>query len=97
MLVQIVPYNIFVACFTTEKVRNVLNTNRDLIFVFFGFIPSGICSKSETSCMNELIKGSFYTFEFLFILQYYVLQYLCSNNLLQGVSYENGRFWENHI
>ena len=34
MLVQIVPYNIFVACFTTEKVRNVLNTNRDLIFVF---------------------------------------------------------------
>ena len=48
--------------------------------------------------MNELIKGSFYTFEFLFILQYYVLQYLCSNNLLlQGVSYENGRFWENHI
>ena len=34
MLVQIVPYNIFVACYTIEKVRNVLNTNRDLIFVF---------------------------------------------------------------
>ena len=48
--------------------------------------------------MNELIKGSFYTFEFLFILQYYVLQYFCSNYLLlQGVSYENGRFLKNHI
>ena len=34
MLVQIVPYNIFVACFTTEKVQCVLNTSRDLIFVF---------------------------------------------------------------
>ena len=96
MLVQIVPYNIFVACFTTEKVRCTKYKAR-LNFRFFGFIPSGICSKSETSCMNELIKGSFYTFEFQFILQYYVLQYLCSNYLLQGVSYENGRFLENHI